>query len=79
MIDLFPLRKLTIGIYLIHGLNCTSVKHLPSWFPGGGFQKRLATTRGYVTNMKNVPFERVQAERVNIFRTRLFPYLVIDQ
>ena len=45
------------------------VKHIPSWFPGGGFQIRLRAARGYLENAKSIPFERARAERVSIIRT----------
>ena len=41
-----------------------SVKYVPSWFPGAGFQKRIRVTHDYIAALKNVPYERVKAERV---------------
>ena len=41
-----------------------TVKYVPAWFPGAGFKKRIETTRTHIESMKDVPFERVRAERV---------------
>ena len=66
-VDLLPIRK-----YSLYNLpNCIvkfsplAVKHVPAWFPGGGFKKRMEITREHIANFENIPFERCRAERVS--------------
>ena len=53
---------------IVLSITCSVVvKHVPSWFPGASYQRRLKTTREYVEHMKTLPFERVRAGRVSLF------------
>ncbi|TFK86471.1 cytochrome P450 [Polyporus arcularius HHB13444] len=38
------------------------LKHLPAWFPGGGFQRQAAYVRELSRKMRSVPFEAVKAQ-----------------
>ena len=41
-----------------------SLKYLPSWFPGAGFQKKAAHWRTLVTTMIEKPFGYVKEEMI---------------
>ena len=42
------------------------LKHLPSWFPGGGFQKKAARVREAINTMTEKPFRYVQEQLVKV-------------
>lgn len=48
-------------------LTTIVVKFVPSWIPGVDFKRRMLETRGYVEKLKNIPFDRLREERVNMF------------
>ena len=48
-----------------------SLKYVPSWFPGAGFQRKARYYRETLQNMIDVPFNMVQRQLV---RPTLSPY-----
>jgi hypothetical protein len=42
------------------------LKYVPSWFPGGGFQKKAAHWREVINSMAEKPFRHVQEQLVQV-------------
>ena len=47
------------------------LKHVPSWFPGAGFQRKAACWREAIKTMVDKPFHHVQEQlvQVNLFES----------
>jgi hypothetical protein len=43
-----------------------TVKYVPEWFPGAGFQKKAKLWRQYVDEMRIRPFEVVKQDLVSV-------------
>jgi hypothetical protein len=43
-----------------------TLKYLPSWFPGAGFQKKAARWREAINTMAEKPFRHVQEQLVRV-------------
>ncbi|KAH9899431.1 CyP450 monooxygenase [Cubamyces lactineus] len=52
------------GRYLVESLHV--LRHIPSWFPGGGFKRKAAAWRKDVVALRNVPFDAVMANLANL-------------
>lgn len=53
-----------------------TVKYIPAWVPGAGFQKKAANWKNYVMEMRDAPFTAVQKALVsvaNLVRAKLTP------
>lgn len=45
--------------------NCSAVKHVPSWMPGAGFQRKAKVWADHVSQMLKRPFKQVEDELVS--------------
>ena len=55
------------------------LKHVPSWFPGAGFQKRAAIWREATNTMAEKPFRYVQEQLVQVHLLRAPELLFFEQ
>ena len=54
------------GRYLVQ--TFPSLRHIPAWFPGAGFQREFAAWKERVRAMLEVPWAAAEARRVRAFR-----------
>ena len=52
------------GAFLVE--TFPSLRHIPSWFPGGGFKRLARKWKKIARNMRDSPFERVMGEMVGL-------------
>lgn len=58
-VDMFPIRELSsfVDKALFFVTESVSVKYIPWWFPGAGFQRQAREWRKSVTAMLDKPYE----------------------
>ena len=52
-----------------------SVKHLPAWFPGAGFQRKAAVWKEMIVDSVDFPFSLLKARMVSLLLRRASPVL----
>lgn len=68
LVDFFPARKFpcvmcTVVLLLI--VWGSTVRYIPSWFPGGGFKRRAAWIRGMMRELYDRPYAQAKANIVS--------------
>ena len=51
------------------------LKHVPSWFPGAGFQNKATRVREAVNTMAEKPFRHVQEQLVQVYFWELMNFI----
>ena len=66
LVDFLPAcRNLhIITIFNFKNTDRTSVRYIPSWFPGAGFKRHALETRKHIDDILNVPYDFVKQRRV---------------
>lgn len=65
LVDIIPLRELSHFLLSINvHMPLVSVKHVPEWLPGAGFQRQARKWRGELDIMAQVPFDMVKSDMV---------------
>ena len=65
LVDVFPICELCSSfLYLSHDINRSTVKYLPSWFPGAEFKKVAAIGQQLSVKMRSAPYEMIKKRLV---------------
>lgn len=66
MVDLFPIRSSFCFFLAVFGIRtkCATVRHVPAWLPGAGFQRTASESMKMAQKMAQVPFDTVTAQMV---------------
>ena len=68
LVDTFPIRTFQSAMFPKNYISVT-VKYVPEWFPGAGFQKKAKIWRKSVEEMNTKPFEAVKESLVSLMPT----------
>ena len=63
-VDFFPFCKLTIYLNISKVPTASTVKYIPSWFPGAGFKKRAREYAVVVNDLLEIPHNYVMSQLV---------------
>lgn len=66
MVDALPICKSRIASGPWRANDFVTVKHVPAWFPGAGFQKKAAYWKSNVDRMRDAPFAATREAVVSI-------------
>lgn len=66
LVDLFPIRELLFSVHREFRVDDCTVRFVPSWLPGAGFQRTAERYRKTFHRVRNEPYEIVRQEIVSL-------------